>query len=587
MKSVRSRLTVTFIGLIAVILAVIWGVNKWYLEDFYVTKKVQALNAMYTAIDAQIAENKDNGITIEEAMERDRDANGNITEGNLQRLIRNFSDSANVSVLIIDNSTEDATVYSTSRDTKFLKDRVDRYIFGWAKAKYTIEEAMERDRDANGNITEGNLQRLIRNFSDSANVSVLIIDNSTEDATVYSTSRDTKFLKDRVDRYIFGWAKAKYTILEENEQYKIQKTYDPQRESMYLESWGFFTDNSTAFIMSAPLSSVGESVRLANQFLLYVGIIAAAIGGLVIYLTARQISKPIYRLSNLSERMSNLDFEAKYEPEKHEMEEIQVLGNSMNTLSERLEETISELKSANNQLTKDIEEKTKIDEMRKEFIANVSHELKTPIALIQGYAEGLQEGMGEEKESRDYYCDVIVDEANKMNQMVKQLLTLSSLESGNDKPVMDRFNLTELIKGVVNASKILIEQNQIRVEFDDQTPVYVWADEFKIEQVVTNYLSNAIHHIDGEKKIIIRMIPENGLVRVSVFNTGTPIPEEAIPNLWTKFYKVDKARTRAYGGTGIGLSIVKAIMDAHNQQYGVKNWENGVEFWFTLDGRNS
>lgn len=513
MKSVRSRLTVTFIGLIAVILAVIWGVNKWYLEDFYVTKKVQALNAMYTAIDAQIAENKDNGITI--------------------------------------------------------------------------EEAMERDRDANGNITEGNLQRLIRNFSDSANVSVLIIDNSTEDATVYSTSRDTKFLKDRVDRYIFGWAKEKYTILEENEQYKIQKTYDPQRESMYLESWGFFTDNSTAFIMSAPLSSVGESVRLANQFLLYVGIIAAAIGGLVIYLTARQISKPIYRLSNLSERMSNLDFEAKYEPEKHEMEEIQVLGNSMNTLSERLEETISELKSANNQLTKDIEEKTKIDEMRKEFIANVSHELKTPIALIQGYAEGLQEGMGEEKESRDYYCDVIVDEANKMNQMVKQLLTLSSLESGNDKPVMDRFNLTELIKGVVNASKILIEQNQIQVEFDDQTPVYVWADEFKIEQVVTNYLSNAIHHIDGEKKIIIRMIPENGLVRVSVFNTGTPIPEEAIPNLWTKFYKVDKARTRAYGGTGIGLSIVKAIMDAHNQQYGVKNWENGVEFWFTLDGRNS
>ena len=132
----------------------------------------------------------------------------------------------------------------------------------------------------------------------------------------------------------------------------------------------------------------------------------------------------------------------------------------------------------------------------------------------------------------------------------------------------------------MNASKILLEQNEIQVDFDAQTPVYVWADEFKIEQVVTNYLSNAIHHIDGEKKIIIKMLPENNIVRVSVFNTGTPIPEDAIPNLWTKFYKVDKARTRAYGGTGIGLSIVKAIMDAHNQQYGVKNWENGVEFWF-------
>ena len=505
MKSIRSRLTVTFIGLIAVILAVIWGVNKWYLEDFYVTKKVQALNGAYEAIDSRIEENKENGISI--------------------------------------------------------------------------EDAMRREKDADGNITEGNLQRLIRNFSDSANVSVLIIDNSTEDATVYSTSRDTKFLKDRIDRYIFGWAKAKYTILEENDQYKIQKTYDPQRESMY--------DNSTAFIMSAPLSSIGESVRLANQFLLYVGMIAVLIGALVVYLVAKQITMPIYKLSNLSERMSDLDFNAKYESGKHDMEEIQVLGNSMNTLSERLEETISELKSANNQLTKDIEEKTKIDEMRKDFIANVSHELKTPIALIQGYAEGLQEGMGEEKESRDYYCDVIVDEANKMNKMVKQLLTLSSLESGNDKPVMDRFNLTELVRGVVNASKILLEQNEIQVDFDAQTPVYVWADEFKIEQVVTNYLSNAIHHIDGEKKIIIKMLPENNIVRVSVFNTGTPIPEDAIPNLWTKFYKVDKARTRAYGGTGIGLSIVKAIMDAHNQQYGVKNWENGVEFWFTLDGTNS
>ena len=509
MKSVRSRLTVTFIGLIAVILAVIWGVNKWYLEDFYVTKKVQALNAMYTAIDAQIAENKDNGITI--------------------------------------------------------------------------EEAMERDRDANGNITEGNLQRLIRNFSDSANVSVLIIDNSTEDATVYSTSRDTKFLKDRVDRYIFGWAKAKYTILEENEQYKIQKTYDPQRESMYLESWGFFTDNSTAFIMSAPLSSVGESVRLANQFLLYVGIIAAAIGGLVIYLTARQISKPIYRLSNLSERMSNLDFEAKYEPEKHEMEEIQVLGNSMNTLSERLEETISELKSANNQLTKDIEEKTKIDEMRKEFIANVSHELKTPIALIQGYAEGLQEGMGEEKESRDYYCDVIVDEANKMNQMVKKLLTLNQLEFGNDTVTIERFDMTELIRGVLGSSAILLEQNGITAEFAETEPAYVWADEFKIEEVMTNYLSNAIHHADFEKKISVFYTRKEDCLRISVFNTGTPIPEEDLPNLWIKFYKVDKARTREYGGSGIGLSIVKAIMDSLHRECGVINHENGVEFWLELD----
>lgn len=254
--------------------------------------------------------------------------------------------------------------------------------------------------------------------------------------------------------------------MEKNDNYTIQKTFDPLRDSLYLESWGFFSDYSTAFIMSTPLSSIGESVALSNRFLTYVGFVTIVAGAGIVYLMTRMITKPISRLSELSERMSGLDFDAKYEAKRHDSSEITVLGNSMNELSERLKETIAELKSANNQLQKDIEEKTKIDEMRKEFIANVSHELKTPIALIQGYAEGLQEGMGEDKESRDYYCDVIVDEANKMNKMVKQLLTLSSLESGNDRTVMERFDLTELIQGVISSAQILAQQKGIEVVFD-------------------------------------------------------------------------------------------------------------------------
>lgn len=512
MKSIRARLTITFIGLMVAVLAIIWGINRWYLEGYYISQKVTSLKTVYDAIDRQIEENEENGITIEEAMTR-----------------------------IIDDD---------------------------------------------GYIKEGNLQRMLQDYSESANVSVVMIDNSTADTAVYSTARDAKFLKDRIDRYIFGKNTSKYKVLEENENYTIQKTFDPWRDSLYLESWGFFSDNSTAFIMSAPLSSIGESVALFNRFLTYVGIFAVFAGTLVVFLTTRMITQPISRLSNLSEKMSNLDFDVKYEEAPGETSEISVLGGSMNKLSQRLKNTIGELKSLNNQLQKDIEEKTKIDEMRKEFIANVSHELKTPIALIQGYAEGLQEGMGEDKESRDYYCDVIVDEANKMNKMVKQLLTLSSLESGNDKTVMERFDLTELIQGVMGAAQILLQQKGVAVNFDAQDPVYVWADEFKIEEVVTNFLSNAINHADGEKRVDIHMIQEGEDVRVSVFNTGTPIPEEAIPNLWTKFYKVDKARTREYGGSGIGLSIVKAIMDAHHQECGVRNWENGVEFWFTLDSKN-
>ena len=307
------------------------------------------------------------------------------------------------------------------------------------------------------------------------------------------------------------------------------------------------------------------------------------LGSGVMYLAMKMVTSPILQLANISEKMSSLDFEAKYQGDAQD--EIGILGKSMNALSDKLKETIGELKSANNELQKDIQEKIQIDEMRQEFIANVSHELKTPIALIQGYAEGLTEGLAEEKESRDYYCEVIMDEANKMNKMVRQLLTLSALESGNDHASMERFDLTELIGGVLSSARILIEQKGASLEFACGHPVYVWADEFKIEEVVTNYVSNALNHLAGERKIEIRVEELEETVRVTVKNTGEPIPEEDLPNIWTKFYKVDKARTRAYGGSGIGLSIVKAVMDSHNKECGVDNVEDGVEFWFVLDSK--
>ena len=221
--------------------------------------------------------------------------------------------------------------------------------------------------------------------------------------------------------------------------------------------------------------------------------------------------------------------------------------------------------------------------MRKEFLSNVSHELKTPLALIQGYAEGLQECINDDAQSRDFYCEVIMDEADKMNQMVKKLLTLNQLEFGNEVVPMERFNLTELINGIINSSSILLEQNGISVAFDESGPMDAWGDEFKVEEVVTNYLSNAIHHAEFDKKIRIWYTRKDNVVRVSVFNTGKQIPEEDLDNVWIKFYKVDKARTREYGGSGIGLSIVKAIMESFHRECGVLNHEDGVEFWFELD----
>ena len=293
-------------------------------------------------------------------------------------------------------------------------------------------------------------------------------------------------------------------------------------------------------------------------------------------------SMPGQELADISEKMSHLNFDVKYK--RKDKNEIGVLGNSMNRLSEKLETTISELKSANNELQKDIEQKIQIDEMRKDFLSNVSHELKTPIALIQGYAEGLLDGINDDdKESRQFYCEVIIDEAGKMNKMVKKLLTLNQIEFGNNQVTMERFDLHELVRGVLQSVEILAKQDEIQIVYNNSEPIYVWADEYQIEEVVTNYLSNAIHYATGEKRIELKMEKRDDLVHVSVFNTGERIPKEDIDKVWIKFYKVDKARTREYGGSGIGLSIVKAIMDAHHMQCGVQNRENGVEFWFELD----
>lgn len=216
-------------------------------------------------------------------------------------------------------------------------------------------------------------------------------------------------------------------------------------------------------------------------------------------------------------------------------------------------------------------------------MGNVSHELKTPIALIQGYAEGLKEGVSDDPESMQFYCDVIIDEADKMNQMVKNLMTLNQLEFGDQDIQFERFDLTELIKGVLQSMEILIQQKDAKIQFRTKEPVYVWADEFKAEQVLRNYVNNALNHLDGDKVIDIKILCHDEKAKVTVFNTGIPIPEDDLPHIWEKFYKVDKAHTREYGGNGIGLSIVKAIMDSFHQEYGVNNYDNGVEFWFELD----
>ena len=244
------------------------------------------------------------------------------------------------------------------------------------------------------------------------------------------------------------------------------------------------------------------------------------------------------------------------------------------------------MRDTNKELEKDIEEKSKIDEMRKQFISDVSHELKTPIALIQGYAEGLVENVNSDEESRKFYADVILDETNKMDSLVKQLLELMKLEYGKREFHDNQFDLVELIEGVIQNCHVMIEEKKIQVVFNQKEPIYVNADSFYIEQIVTNYFTNAIKHteeINGKKIIEIKIEIREDKARVLVFNTGEKIAEEEQDRIWGRFYKVDSSRNRENGGSGIGLSLVKAIQNNYKNAYGVQNKENGVEFYFDIN----
>ncbi len=429
------------------------------------------------------------------------------------------------------------------------------------------------------------LSAVLKQYSDKYNISIALID-SLDDTAIISSERDGELILRRAQDSIFSReGNVNIDRLYEGDNYIISRHSMNDDSSSFIECVGYCSDDRTLVLMSTPMETVRNSVDLSNQFLMYIALGAFTLSIVIAFFMSKRITKPILRLADISEKICSLDFAAKY-TDNYE-DEIGVLGHNINQMSDKLKSTIEELKSANESLREDIRRKEEIDEMRKSFIANVSHELKTPIALIQGYAEGLSEGLCEDEESRNYYTEVIIDEANKMNAMVRQLLDLSVLESGSTVLQKERFNIYELIDGVLSSTKILVADKDIDIELIGDKETYIYADEFKIEEVVTNYISNAIKHIYDKGLLSISIIKLKDSIRVEVFNTGAHIPPEDIERIWDKFYKVDKAHSRDYGGTGIGLSIVKAILDLHNMDYGVENVEEGVVFYFETKTESS
>lgn len=537
--SIKFKITLLLVVTVTCLVAMLIGFNSIFSEKVYMNRKQKSMINSYE--------------NVNEIMQKYTDLQ--IDKDTMCADMENISTAKGISVLVVDSSW--CTIYVSTQGDDSMMERLRMSIF-------------------NGDIFKNN------GSQDKASEPKDQEDDSDNPADKDDKKEHRKRLEDIIDMSGTSLVENR-TIISSNDNYTLQKVYDERLGDYYLEIWGTL-DNGYSIILRTPIQGIKDNVNISTTLIKYVGGAILAVGIIAAFVVSTYITRPIKQLSNIAEKMSEMDFNARYEGS--DKGEIGLLGKSMNNMSEKLEQNIAELKKANLELKKDIDKKEKLEIMRTDFLSNVSHELKTPIALIQGYAEGLKEGITDDPESMEFYCDVIMDEANKMNTMVKRLLTLNQIEFGNDEPEMERFDINELIASVADANAIRAGQKNMSIVFDNRNEHnFVWADEYKTEEVLTNYISNTLNHCDGKRAIEVRTekSENGGTITVTVYNSGKNIADEDLERIWEKFYKTDKARTREYGGNGIGLSIVKAIMDSMGQEYGVRNVSDGVEFWFNLD----
>ena len=344
------------------------------------------------------------------------------------------------------------------------------------------------------------------------------------------------------------------------------------------------TDNNVLgyVVIYTPQVAVENNSRILTVFILYETIVFLIIAFIVVVFLSNKLSKPLKEVEEKTRRMANLDFSSKLEVKSYD--EIGSLATAINKMSDELEKNIQDLKEANNKLEQDLELETKVNQMRQEFISDVSHELKTPISIIGGYSEALKlEGIG--KEEVNEYADIIIDESKRMNKLVRDLLKYTQIESGFAELDKEDFQLTDLINQIVTPYNLEIKEKQINLTMD-VLDVTVNGDFDMMSTVFSNFFTNAMHYVDSNRIINIKTEIINDKVRVEIENSGIQIDDANKDRIWDSFYKADKARTRKYGGSGLGLSIVKSVMKNYENEYGFNNTEIGVEFYFDLNLSN-
>ena len=350
--------------------------------------------------------------------------------------------------------------------------------------------------------------------------------------------------------------------------------------SAYLLLYGTLINGYDVVIRSS-LSSIEYNISITNHFIIYIGIASLILGMILTYLLSRTFTKPLVKINETAKKIKDLDFSKRIE--YNSKDEIGELSSSINEMADSLFEKIEGLKKVNSELVKETKKNNILLEKRRQLLNDVSHDLKTPLALIQGYSEALKLNVNNSKEKADFYCDVISEETRKMNLLVEELLDVNRTYSTLNKKKTEVFEINNFMHQELQKYRKMVSDKRIYLQFDRSESTEVKANRELTDRVVTNFLINAIRHVDENLKVRISIKVLKKKVRVSFFNTCHNIKEEDLAKLWDAFYKLDDSRNSAKGGHGLGLSIVRNIQESLGLGYGAKLKDDGIVFWFEMN----
>lgn len=348
--------------------------------------------------------------------------------------------------------------------------------------------------------------------------------------------------------------------------------------AQYIVYGSSLGDDNSSLQIFYPVDTITKNAETASVTLFALTIFALLLYYVATYYLGVAFTKPIITINSTAKKIADLDFSQSCP--RFRATELDELSKSINTLSHSLENALNNLKSENRQLARDIQKERALEKSRREFVANASHELKTPISIIQGYAEGMKYGIG--CDSTDEFCDIIIDEAEKMNSLVVKLLEFLHIGSGEYPVSIQEFYLDELLNSHLDSLQNILREKEITLSRNIDSNLHASGDPTLLRIVFNNYISNAVSHCNGEKSIRVTVEQDDIRYRVVVYNSGEHISDQDIGNIWQSFYRADKSHSRAEGRFGLGLSIVSSIQEVHGESYSVKNVDGGVEFGFTV-----